>query len=215
MIRRSLAKRQSVAMTVILALTVLIMAGCGGDDSDSENVNSVPESIESSTGVIDTSSTAFLVMSADFTDGGDLPDSMACTDEGGRNISPQLSWQNAPRNTRAFAVVMDDENPPCGSGEDACRHWAVFNIPAGTSALEAGADLSQFSGVTQGENFKGDYDYAGPCPPERHTYQITVYALGEGMPDLPDGTKMTRSAFAESYSSFILAQSTISGSFSP
>lgn len=201
------------ALFIPVVICVLILAGCGNGGTDGDVT--APAENKAQTGATGSPASGFSVQSADFNDGGELPLSMACSEKGGQNISPELSWLNAPQKTTLYALVMDDEDPPCGSGADACRHWAVFNLPAGTGGLEAGADLSGFAGVTQGENSRGEESYAGPCPPEQHTYHITVYALQEGMPDIPQGTAMTRASFEESYSDFILAQATIGGSFKP
>ncbi|MCK4675334.1 MAG: phosphatidylethanolamine-binding protein, partial [Gammaproteobacteria bacterium] len=39
--------------------------------------------------------------------------SFGCT---GKNISPQLSWKNAPAGTRSFAITVYDPDAPTGSG---------------------------------------------------------------------------------------------------
>jgi len=98
----------------------------------------------------------------------------------GENISPQLSWQNAPASTKYFAITMYDKDAPTGSG---FWHWVVFNIPANTSELASNAGDPQKklmpSGAVQSMNDTGGLGYAGAAPPPgaAHQYVITVYAL--------------------------------------
>ena len=54
----------------------------------------------------------------------------------GANLSPELSWSNAPAGTKSFAITMYDPDAPTGSG---WWHWTVFDIPVGTSSLASGA----------------------------------------------------------------------------
>jgi Raf kinase inhibitor-like YbhB/YbcL family protein len=98
----------------------------------------------------------------------------------GENLSPQLSWENAPAGTQAFAVTMYDKDAPTGSG---FWHWVLFNIPAGVTELKTGAgDVSKGltpTGAIQINNDGGIPGYIGPCPPAGapHEYLFTVYAL--------------------------------------
>ncbi|SDL26640.1 YbhB/YbcL family Raf kinase inhibitor-like protein [Siphonobacter aquaeclarae] len=98
----------------------------------------------------------------------------------GENISPQLSWENAPAGTKSFAVTMYDKDAPTGSG---FWHWVLFNIPADVTSLKAGAgDASGKAapaGAVQSITDFGKPGYGGPCPPPGapHEYLITVYAL--------------------------------------
>jgi Raf kinase inhibitor-like YbhB/YbcL family protein len=98
----------------------------------------------------------------------------------GENISPQLSWENAPAGTQSFAVTVYDKDAPTGSG---FWHWVIFNIPANTSELKSGAgDLSKSlapKDAVQSNNDSGMPGYLGPCPPPGapHEYLITVFAL--------------------------------------
>jgi Raf kinase inhibitor-like YbhB/YbcL family protein len=98
----------------------------------------------------------------------------------GKNISPELHWQNAPADTKSFAVTLYDPDAPTGSG---WWHWTLYNIPAETTTLKKGAssDIHALpAGSTQGRTDLGKPGYGGPCPPEGdapHHYQITVYAL--------------------------------------
>jgi Raf kinase inhibitor-like YbhB/YbcL family protein len=100
----------------------------------------------------------------------------------GQNRSPQLYWENAPKETAAFALTMYDPDAPTGSG---FWHWVVFNIPAGVTELQANAgDISKNllpEGTIQSNTDMGFPGYAGAAPPEgpAHRYLITVYALGQ------------------------------------
>jgi len=99
----------------------------------------------------------------------------------GKNVSPQLSWANAPKGTKSFAITMYDPDAPTGSG---WWHWLAFDIPADVTSLAAGAGDAEGkrmpAGTVQVNTDYGAPGYGGPCPPEGdglHTYIITVYAL--------------------------------------
>jgi phosphatidylethanolamine-binding protein (PEBP) family uncharacterized protein len=52
----------------------------------------------------------------------------------GQNVSPQLQWEHAPKDTKSFALTMYDPDAPTGSG---WWHWVIFNM-APTRDLAAG-----------------------------------------------------------------------------
>jgi hypothetical protein len=96
----------------------------------------------------------------------------------GKNVSPDLKWSGAPKDTKAFAVTMYDPDAPTGSG---WWHWVVLNIPADATGLAAnagsGGELPK--GAVQTRTDFGKPGYGGPCPPpgKPHHYTFTVYAL--------------------------------------
>ena len=99
----------------------------------------------------------------------------------GDNVSPQLSWANAPEGTKSFAVTMYDPDAPTGSG---WWHWLVFDIPVNVNELVANAGNINLNlaprGAIQSITDYGAKGFGGPCPPEGHgwhKYEITVYAL--------------------------------------
>ena len=105
----------------------------------------------------------------------------------GQNISPALEWANAPAGTKSFAVTMYDPDAPTGSG---WWHWVMYNIPAATTGLAAGAGNGRDAprGSAQGTTDFGTKGYGGPCPPvgdKPHHYHITVFALKTDKLDVP------------------------------
>lgn len=99
----------------------------------------------------------------------------------GANKSPQLYWQNAPKDAKSFAITIHDPAAPTGSG---WWHWVVFNIPASVTELKQGAGSANSNllpaGAIQSLTDFGTPGYGGPCPPVSdapHPYIITVYAL--------------------------------------
>lgn len=105
----------------------------------------------------------------------------------GGNLSPALSWTNAPEGTRSYAITVYDPDAPTGSG---WWHWSVYNLPATTVSLVQGASSngSLPEGAVQVRNDYGANAYGGPCPPEGHKphhYVITVFALKVEKLELP------------------------------
>lgn len=99
----------------------------------------------------------------------------------GLNISPDLYWENSPKETKSFAITMYDSDAPTGSG---WWHWLVFDIPSSTTNLVENAGNLEKNllpkGTIQSVTDFGKTGYGGPCPPQKHgfhTYIITIHAL--------------------------------------
>jgi Raf kinase inhibitor-like YbhB/YbcL family protein len=108
----------------------------------------------------------------------------------GKNISPELKWVNAPKDTKSFAVTIYDPDAPTGSG---WWHWVIFNIPANVTELKTDAgDLQKKlapAGSVQSMTDYGKPGFGGACPPvgdKPHRYVITVFALNVPKLDLDE-----------------------------
>jgi Raf kinase inhibitor-like YbhB/YbcL family protein len=133
---------------------------------------------------------AFTLTSPDISAGGRIAVAQVFNDFGcqGGNISPALAWHGAPAGTKSFALLMHDPDAPTGSG---WWHWLVYNIPAGSSSLPAGAGDPHKNllpaGAIQGRTDFGSPGYGGPCPPpgKPHHYYLRLYALKVERLDVP------------------------------
>ena len=99
----------------------------------------------------------------------------------GQNVSPQLQWEHAPKDTKSFALTVYDPDAPTGSG---WWHWVIFNMAPTVTSLPAGAgkpdSQSAPLGSIQSMTDFGLPGYGGPCPPtgdKPHRYIFTLYAL--------------------------------------
>jgi Raf kinase inhibitor-like YbhB/YbcL family protein len=116
------------------------------------------------------------LVSGSFSPGGAIPSKH--TGEG-EDVSPELSWSDAPKGTKGFAVICHDPDAPLVSanGTYGYVHWVLYNIPGSVDRLEEGTDR-----YTAGVNDSGKLGYGGPMPPEghgRHHYYFWVLALSE------------------------------------
>jgi Raf kinase inhibitor-like YbhB/YbcL family protein len=159
---------------------------------------------------------SFSVESEQFKNGGKLPQStiyqgFGCT---GDNMSPQLSWQNAPKGTKSYVVTLFDPDAPTGVG---WWHWIVFNIPADVNLLDVDAGNSAENlppGSVQGYTDFGSNGYGGACPPQgdqAHDYIFTVYALD--VEKIPADQTTTGAKLAFLIKDHILAEATITAKF--
>jgi Raf kinase inhibitor-like YbhB/YbcL family protein len=106
--------------------------------------------------------------SKDFVDNSSIPSEFTCD---GRNVSPQLSWEDIPQGTQSFALSVTDPDAP---GET-WIHWLVYDISKELREIERGG-LPE--GAKEAVNDFGRRAYGGPCPPSgTHRYVFTIYAL--------------------------------------
>lgn len=89
-------------------------------------------------------------------------------------LSLPIKIENAPKNTKSFAIIFDDPDSVKVCGK-IWIHWLVANLTK--TEIKENASLETFDFI-QGKNTWNDNCYGGPCPPDRpHNYRFRVYAL--------------------------------------
>lgn len=137
-----------------------------------------------------------------FANGQSIPAKYSCT---GKNISPALTWSNAPAGTQSFALIVDDPDAPMGTWV----HWVLYNIPSSTTSLP---ESTNADGISVGKNSSNHMSYDGPCPPSgTHRYFFKLYALDSTLSLSPGATK---EQVLNTMKGHILAQGELMGTFS-
>jgi Raf kinase inhibitor-like YbhB/YbcL family protein len=121
-----------------------------------------------------------------FKNGGDIPKKFTCD---GADLSPQLSWSDAPAGIKTFALLVDDPDAPVGNW----NHWITWNVPAGSKGMPEGLPKEPQlpDGSQQGLNDFHKPGYNGPCPPpgKPHRYYFKLFALDTKLDLKPTATK--------------------------
>ena len=123
-------------------------------------------------------SNAFRLTSPGMPDNSKLPAKAAgnfaknpnCT---GQNVSPALSWSNAPEKTRSYAILWDDQAGRTGLG---VSHAVIYGIPASTTSFPEGTLSGKASGFVPGKNTVGTH-WLGPCSPRGNAPQHYVMTI--------------------------------------
>jgi Raf kinase inhibitor-like YbhB/YbcL family protein len=145
--------------------------------------------------------------SAEFPEGAEIPSRFTAD---GENISPELSWKDAPQNTKSFALIMHDPDAPRSGG---FTHWVVYNIGPGVGHIEEKVPQGEeIKGVgLQGKNEAGKPGYIGPAPLSGvHRYFFRLYAL-DCMLDVPSGASFSEVQAA--IKGHVLAQAELMGTY--
>jgi Raf kinase inhibitor-like YbhB/YbcL family protein len=92
--------------------------------------------------------------------GGKLASNPNCD---GDNVSPQLSWSNAPPATTSYAILMIDPDGTNGLGS---VHWVAYDIPASKTSLKEGEANAPGPDIVYGDAQNGMPNgvYRGFCP---------------------------------------------------
>ena len=119
----------------------------------------------------------FNVSTTSFTDGGIMSVEQVYKGGGctGMNISPDLKWENAPSDTKSFALIVHDPDAPVANG---WYHWIVLNIPVNITNFEKGIKIRP--PMIETMTSFNETGYGGACPPIGHGvhhYNFVIYAL--------------------------------------
>src|SRR5260370_42126559 len=116
----------------------------------------------------------FQIATSAFYAGETIPKKFTCD---GPDVSPQMSWKEAPVGTHSFALIMDDPDAPVGTWV----HWVLYNVSANMTELPEGVEKQGqlASGALQGRNDFHKTGYGGPRPPTRkpHRHFFKLYPL--------------------------------------
>ncbi len=146
---------------------------------------------------------AMEIYSNAFTEGELIPKKFTCDAE---DISPQLSWQGAPENTKVFVLIFDDPDAPMGTWD----HWLLYNIPAHVTELAENIQTLP-AGTLEGLNSFGKRTYGGPCPPDKiHRYYFKLYALDRPL-ELSPG--ISKKELEQAIQPHILAEAVLMGRY--
>ena len=99
--------------------------------------------------------------SAAFADGERIPTRHTGENE---DVSPAMSWTDAPDGTKEFALICHDPDAPLIKPSTyGFVHWVLYGIPGSVSELPEGV-----SDYVSGANDFGNEGYGGPMPPVGH-----------------------------------------------
>jgi len=114
-----------------------------------------------------------------------IPKKYSCE---GDSVSPPLEISEAPEDTKSFAlIVLDIDVPEEFQKKLNIKNWdqlVLFNISSTTTEIPEGDGNSV--GV-HGNNTSGKASYDPICPPSKHRYVFTIYALDVDKLDLEEG----------------------------
>jgi len=111
----------------------------------------------------------FRLASTAFREGGEIPPRFTCD---GEDVSPDLTWEGAPPETAALALVVED---PDARG---WAHWVVFDMTGTSSGGLAEGISTSPDAPPQGTNDFRRVGWGGPCPPSgEHRYVFRLLAL--------------------------------------
>lgn len=149
---------------------------------------------------------SFSIKTTAFPEGGTIPKKFTCD---GPDVSPALTWVDAPAATQSLVLIADDPDAPVGTW----THWIIWGIPPGTTLSEGVAKTETLSdGARQGRNDFKRIGYGGPCPPpgNPHRYFFRLSALDNKL-DLKPGA--SRKELENAMHGHVLSQAELMGKY--
>ncbi len=124
----------------------------------------------------------FTLKSATFQDGKMMPQKTANSRANvpnnpnciGENVSPQLSWTNAPDGTKSFILFVNDPQAGGGAG---FSHFVAYGIPASVTSFAEGELSKPSDKYVGGKNGSGMGIFNGPCAPPNSSPHHFVFVL--------------------------------------
>lgn len=201
-----------VIFTSLMLIGVILTACTSSATDPSETIatpqSSIPLTSESKSTATEATMSLTLTSGA-FANGQSIPAKYSCV---GKNISPDLAWNEPPAGTQSFALIVDDPDAPMGTWV----HWVLYNIAADKRNLQEDLPITgknaDPNAIYVGKNSSGNTRYDGPCPPGgTHRYYFKLYALDTTISLLPGATK---EQVLKEMKGHILAQTELMGTFS-
>jgi Raf kinase inhibitor-like YbhB/YbcL family protein len=149
-----------------------------------------------------------------FADGAQIPVKYT---QSGEQISPALTWTNAPPNTASFVLHMHDPEVARNRTTEDQVHWLVWNIPATATGLPEGvpqgAELKDGSRQTSasGPVYRGP---GAPATGPMHHYTFEIYALDTKIDVAPAADAFeTRTAVMKAMQGHVIGKAVYMGLF--
>ena len=141
---------------------------------------------------------------------GEIPARFTCD---GANVSPPLTWKDAPSGTKSFALVVSDPDAPDPKApKTTWTHWVLYGLPGDMHGLREAVPAKALpQGSLEGKNDWGKTGYGGACPPiGRHRYVHTLYALDVSLADLGGPS---RTDLLKAMEGHVLAEAALVGTY--
>jgi Raf kinase inhibitor-like YbhB/YbcL family protein len=136
----------------------------------------------------------------------------------GEDVSPALAWDDAPKDTKEFALICDDPDAPTA---EPWVHWVIYGIGAAVRELPEGvkSNSPELVGPVVARQGKNSWPsgvtvgYRGPMPPPghgTHHYHFKLYALGMQLNLSPGATKQQ---LLDAIKGHVLAEAELIGTY--